>query len=171
MAMPSITITELAQVTQVKDEFLPTAFIANAKCIFDHDHKDIETILMGLNLATLNVIRDNLLMQIEQMFPKFPAKNGLSRSNSDKCSYVQDILLLGASVAKNAPAEHLEHVYVKVVEYQESVDFTKIDINNVPAVIKDLIRIVEDHNHKLSKLTNDYELLRNNNEVLRNENK
>ena len=159
MSAPVITITELAQITQVKEEFLPMAFTANVKCIFDHDHKDIKTTLMGHNVATLKVIRDTLLAQIEQKFPQFPAKNSLSRTDSDKCAYIQDILLLGASVAKNAPVEHLEHVYVTIPEYQASLDFSGMDLTNMPAVIKELMRIVEDHDRKLSKITNDYELL------------
>ena len=100
MAAPVLPITELAQLAQVKDDFFPASFVTNAKCIFDHDHNDIKKILNDKDLVTLKNIRNALLTGVEQLFPSFPAKLALPRTISDKGIFIQDILLLGASIAK-----------------------------------------------------------------------
>ena len=173
MAAPVLPITELAQLAQVKDDFFPASFVTNAKCIFDHDHNDIKKILNDKDLVTLKNIRNALLTGVEQLFPSFPAKLGLPRMNSDKSIFIQDILLLGASIAKQSPTEHLYRIYVSTQEQQDALDISGLDLSDgsvMITVVTGLLQTVESIKRKLNEQINDNELQRNNNELLRNEN-
>ena len=161
MAAPVLPITELAQLAQVKDDFFPASFVTNAKCIFDHDHKDIKTILNDKDLVTLKNIRNALLNGVEQLFPSFPAKSGLPRMNSDESIFIQDILLLGASIAKKSPTEHLDRIYVSIQEQQDALDLSGLDLSDgsvMITVVTGLLQTVESIKRKLNEQINDNEL-------------
>ena len=175
MASPRpLTIVELAQLTQFKDETFPQTFIANANCVFDHDHNDIKTILNARDIGTLKQIRDALLIEIEKLFPRFPAMSALSRTETpdDIPVYIQDILLLGASFAKRSQAIHLSNIYAPAHFYQDELDLSQLDLTDMAVlvpVVQSLMQNVESNNRKIAKLSHDNELLRIENTTLKSQ--
>ena len=173
MASPRpLTIVELAQLTQFKDEIFPQTFIANATCVFDHDHNDIKTILNARDVGTLKLIRDALLIEIEKLFPNFPAMSALSRTETpdDIPVYIQDILLLGASFAKQSQAIHLASIYVPAQIYQDELDLSQLDLTDMAVlvpIVKRLMQNVESNNRKIAKISSENEQLKIENATLK----
>ena len=112
----AITFTHPDQLTHLLAASWPEILTNSAGSIFKLDHDLIKEILENKNNSFLNKIREPLVNKFEEINPNYKANLARTRDtkHDPKDVFVQDILLLGTSIANKAPVENIHLVYVSV---------------------------------------------------------
>ena len=112
----AITFTNPDQLTHLLVQSWPEIVTGSADSIFKLDHDHIKQILNNKNRPLLSKIRAPLVNKFEEINPAYKADLARTRStqHDPKEVFVQDILLLGTSIANKAPVENIHLVYVSV---------------------------------------------------------
>ena len=131
MAATPLTISHIDQLAQCLDQSLPSIYLHNAECIFNSDHDDLTKILDSKTPTILMKIRQPQLKKVEEVHPKYKADYAHNRTvRSDKHDLVQDILLLGKTIAVKSPVKELDNL---VYAFPEEID--TLDLSD-PTVLK-----------------------------------
>ena len=134
MAATPLTISHIDQLAQCLDQSLPSIYLHNAECIFNSDHDDLTRILDPKTPTILKNIRQSQLKKVEELHPKYKTEYAHNRTvRSDKHDLVQDILLLGKTLAVKSPVKELDNLVYAFPE--ETDEFDTLDLSD-PTVLK-----------------------------------
>ena len=134
MASTPITITHIDQLSQCSDQSLPPIYVHNAECISNTSNNDLTKILDPKTPKILMNVRKAQLNKVEELHPKYKAKYAHIRSTrTDKHEIIQDILLLGDTLATKSPVTNLDSLVYALPEETDKVD--ALDLSD-PAILK-----------------------------------
>ena len=144
MATP-LTINHIDQLSQIHDQSAPAVVIHNAECIFKSNHVDVTKILDQRTPTNLMKVRGSQLKKVEELFPKYRSEFAHKRTNRDSKEYlVQDILLLGNTIANNSPDAKLNELVYSIPEDTDEVDSRNVsDPKVLENTIKELLKITK----------------------------
>ena len=106
---PTITITDLADLNFIKDGHYANIFSQNLKQVFNYSSVVIKKILNDRDHEILKDLRDMLVKQVAETYESYAGKLPIDRRTKQKV--IDDILLLGDTVAKNQITANLDSVY------------------------------------------------------------
>ena len=143
--IPTLRITELRDLHAIRDEIFPATFTFNLKKIFEYQTDQIPVVFDDRKKDILKKLRTELLAQVKTNVSEFADKTPLSRQK--KCEFVNDIIILGAYLARPTNTSDLTSLF-------------PADLSHQPT----LIQVV-------AQLKLDLEALKTDNVALRQENK
>ena len=154
MAATPVTINHIDQLSQFSDQSLPLIYLHNVVCIFNSEHENLTKILDSKTPTILMKIRQSQLIKVEELDSKFEAKHAHKRNvKTDKHYIVQDILLLGKTLAVKSPVENLDQLVYAFPEETDELDTLDLsDPTVLKNTIKQLFKTTKDQKHEIGLL-------------------
>ena len=160
----AITFTNPDQLTHLLVQSWPEVVTGSADSIFKLDHEHIKQILNNKTTTQLSKIRVPLVKKFEEINPSYKADLARTRSaqHDPKEVFVNDILLLGTSIANKTPVEDIHLVYVSVPNETTGQNLTETTtLSELTEVVKHLLQTSETNKREIGVLKNEIAALRN----------
>ena len=153
----ALTFTKPEQLKHLLISSLPEVCTNSADSIFIMDHEPIKTILDTKNIPILSKIRDSQVNKFEEINSNFKANLARTRSNNDpKDVFIQDIMILGSSIANKAPVEDMNLVYASVPDETIGHNLTELtSLSELTEVVKNLLQASEINKREIGALKNE----------------
>ena len=167
-----LTFTHPDELTHLCPSSWPEVLTNSAGSIFKLDHELIKQLLKNKQITTLSKIREPLVNKFAEINPNY--KTNLARTRNTKHDskdvFIKDILILGTSIANQAPTEDMHLVYVSVPN--ETIRHNLSDnttLSELTEVVKNLLQTSETNKREIGVLQNEIVTLRNEKLNLSNE--
>ena len=151
--IPTLRISELRDLHAIKDEIFPATFTFNLKKIFEYQTDQIPVVFDDRKKDILKKLRNELLAQVKTNVPDFADKTPLTRQK--KCEFINDIIILGAYLARPANTNDLISLFPADLSHQPTliqvVAQLKLDLEALKSENIALIKKNESLNKRLLK--------------------
>ena len=151
--IPILCISELTDLHAIKDEIFPATFTFNLKKIFEYQTDQIPLVFDDRKKDILKKLRTELLAQVKTNVPDFADKTPLTRQK--KCEFINDIIILGAYLARPANTNDLNSLFPADLSHQPTliqvVAQLKLDLEALKSENLALIQENESLNKRLLK--------------------
>ena len=109
MATKGFPNKDLVNLNMITDDAYAKLFAFNLKRFFQYSVVDIPKVLNDRDLDPLKELRDILLKHVAELFPTYATKTAINRQKKDLV--IEDIMVLGKTIALNTVEEGLDNVY------------------------------------------------------------
>ena len=164
MATTPLTITHIDHLAHISDQSLPPIIVHNAECIFNTNNKDLAKKIFDPKTGTLLAkIRKSQLNKVEELDPKYKSRYAHIRDNkTDKHEIIQDILLLGETLATKSPVTNLDDLVYALPKEADDIDTLDLsDPTILKNILKNLLITTTEQKQEIGVLKNDRDALSN----------